>query len=93
MGKRGIRVIELDDFMCRCGSREFDRKIIEQHPVGLTCRRCGRNYSVKKRERRTRMTNLPMSFGFRSLYWDKIESSGGGIYGVSEQGYEIREEK
>jgi len=34
---------------------------------------------------------LPMSFGFRSLYWDKIETSGGSIYGVSEQGYEIRE--
>jgi len=32
-----------------------------------------------------------MSFGFRSLYWDKIESSGSAIYGVTEQGYEIRE--
>ena len=55
------------------------------------CRSCGRRYSVKKKEKRTRMTNLPMSFGFRSLYWDKIESSEGGIYGISEHGYEIRE--
>ena len=93
MGKRSIRVIELEDFMCRCGSRDFDQKIIEQNPVGLTCRRCGKKYAVKKREKRTRMTNLPMSFGFRSLYWDRIESSDGGIYGVSEQGYEIREER
>ncbi len=37
------------------------------------------------------MTNLPMSFGFRSLYWDRFETSGGSIYGISEQGYEIRE--
>jgi len=62
-----------------------------QIPVGLTCRNCGGRYSVKKKEKRTRMTNLPMSFGFRSLYWDKIESSGSAIYGVTEQGYEIRE--
>ena len=93
MGKRGIQVIELDDFMCRCGSRDFDREIKEQNPVSLTCRSCGRRYSVKKREKRIRMTNLPMSFGFRSLYWDKIEASREGIYGVSEQGYEIREER
>lgn len=93
MGKRGIRVIELEDFMCRCGSRDFETGLKEQTPVGLTCRSCGRRYSVKKREKRTRMTNLPMSFGFRSLYWDKIEASGGSIYGVSEQGYEIKEER
>ena len=93
MGKRGIQVIELDDFMCRCGSRDFDREIKKQVPTGLTCRNCGRRYSVKKLEKRARMTNLPMSFGFRSLYWDKFESFDGGIYGVSEQGYEIREER
>jgi hypothetical protein len=93
VGKRGIRVIELEDFMCRCGARDFDVEIKEQVPVGLSCRTCGRRYSVKKTEKRTRMSNLPMSFGFRSLYWDKIEASGGGLYGVREQGYEIKEEK
>jgi len=91
VGKRGIQVLELEDFMCRCGSRDFEKEIKEQVPAGLTCRSCGQRYSVKKKEKRTRITNLPMSFGFRSLYWDKIETSGGSIYGVSEQGYEIRE--
>ena len=91
MGKRGVQVIELEDFMCRCGSRDFETELKDQTPVQLTCRSCGRRYSVMKREKRTRMTNLPMSFGFRSLYWDKIEASGGAIYGVREQGYEIRE--
>ena len=91
MGRRGVQVIELEDFMCRCGGRDFDQELEEQTPVRLTCRSCGRRYSVKKKEKRTRMTNLPMSFGFRSLYWDKIESSEGGIYGISEHGYEIRE--
>jgi hypothetical protein len=91
MGKRGIRVIDLEDFMCRCGSKDFEQELEAGKPVGLTCRACGRRYSVKKREKRVRITNLPMSFGFRSMYWDKIESSRGGVYGVSEQGYEIRE--
>ena len=92
MSKRGIRVIELEDFMCRCGSRDFDTERKDQTPVGLSCRNCGRRFSVKKSEKKTRMTNLPMSFGFRSLYWDKIEASNGALFGVSEQGYEIREE-
>jgi hypothetical protein len=48
---------------------------------------------VKKKEKKFRMSNLPMSFGFRSLYWDKIEASEGGLYGISNQGYEIREER
>jgi hypothetical protein len=48
---------------------------------------------VRKQVKKTRMSNLPMSFGFRSLYWDKIEASGGALFGISEQGYEIREEK
>jgi hypothetical protein len=91
VSKRGIQVIELEDFMCRCGNRDFETMLEEQTPVGLTCRTCGQRYSVRKKEKRTRMTNLPMSFGFRSLYWDKIESSGNSIYGVTEQGYEIRE--
>ena len=93
MARRGVRVIELEDFMCRCGSRDFQTELEEQSPVGLTCKSCGRHYSVQKREKRTRMTNLPMSFGFRSLYWDKIQASKGGIFGISEQGYEIREDK
>jgi hypothetical protein len=91
VGKRGVQVIELEDFMCRCGSRNLETELEDQIPVGLTCLSCGRRYSVKKLEKRTWMTNLPMSFGFRSLYWDKIEVSGDGIYGISEQGYEIRE--
>jgi len=91
VSKRGIQVIELEDFMCRCGNRDFETTLEEQIPVGLTCRVCGQRYSVRKNEKRTRMTNMPMSFGFRSLYWNKIESSGGSIFGVTEQGYEIRE--
>jgi hypothetical protein len=91
MSKRGIRVIELEDFMCRCGSKDLEQELEAERPVGLTCRTCGRRYSVKKREKRVRVTNLPMSFGFRSMYWDKIESSRSALYGVSEQGYEIRE--
>jgi hypothetical protein len=93
VSKRGIRVIELEDFMCRCGSRDFDTETKGRDPVGLSCRSCGRRYSVRKQEKKTRMTNLPMSFGFRSLYWDKIEASGGALFGISEQGFEIREEK
>jgi hypothetical protein len=91
VGKRGIQVLELEDFMCRCGSRDFEKEIKGKAPVGLTCNSCGQRYSVKKKEKRTRVTNLPMSFGFRGLYWDKIETSDGSIYGVSEQGYEIKE--
>jgi hypothetical protein len=91
--KRGIRVIDLEDFMCRCGSTDFERISVEDKPTGLTCRGCGRRYSVKKIEKRARLTNLPMSFGFRSLYWDKIETSGGSLQGVTERGYEIREIK
>ena len=93
MRKRGIHVIDLDDFMCRCGHREFDREEQNGAATGLTCRVCKLHYSVKKKEKRIRMTNLPMSFGFRSLYWDKIETTGKGIYGISEQGYEIHEEE
>jgi hypothetical protein len=93
VGKRGIQVLELEDFMCRCGSRDFETETRDQNPTGLYCRSCGRRYSVRKRQKRTRIANLPMSFGFRSLYWDRIEATDGGIYGVSEQGYEIKEER
>jgi hypothetical protein len=91
VSKRAVVVLEIEDFMCRCGKRVFDKQLEGQTTVGLTCRTCGRRYSVKKKEKKTRMTNLPMSFGFRSLYWDKFESSRGSLYGVTEQGYEIRE--
>ena len=77
--------------MCRCGSAELEKTFKEQTPSGLTCLKCGQRYSVKKIEKRTRVTNLPMSFGFRSLYWDKIEASGDSFYGVTEAGYEISE--
>jgi hypothetical protein len=91
--QRGIRVIELDDFMCRCGSTEFHRQEEDGRPVELKCRRCGVRYTVRKLEKRTRVSNLPMSFGFRSLYWNKIESSGSSLFGITEEGYEIRERK
>jgi hypothetical protein len=32
-----------------------------------------------------------MSFGFRSLYWDRFDHSDGSQYGVAEEGWEIRE--
>ena len=77
--------------MCRCGSTAFDRKESGGVPAEMICRQCGVRYSVKKLEKRTRISNLPMSFGFRSLYWDRIETSGASIQGITEDGYEIRE--
>ena len=83
--------MDLQDFMCRCGATDFETRMEGERPVGLICRNCGGRYSVRKLEKRTRVTNLPMSFGFRSLYWNRIESSGSSIYGIAEEGYEIRE--
>jgi hypothetical protein len=77
--------------MCRCGGREFEHRLDGQTTVELLCRSCQRRYAVKKLEKRIRISNLPMSFGYRSLYWDKIEAQGGSISGVTEEGYEIRE--
>ena len=91
MRRRGIRVIELEDFMCRCGSTAFDRKGGSESPETMTCRQCGARYSVRKLEKRVRVSNLPMSFGFRSLYWNRIETSGTSIHGITEEGYEIKE--
>ncbi len=91
MRKKGIRVIDLEDFMCRCGSVDFNLKQEKNIQVLMTCKKCRRAYTAKKIEKRTYISNLPMSFGFRSLYWDKIESDGKSISGVSEEGYEIRE--
>ena len=38
-----------------------------------------------------RISNLPMSFGFRSLYWNEIEVGGDGLSGKMEEQYEITE--
>lgn len=42
-------------------------------------------------KKRTFINNLPMSFGFRSLYWDKIEPDGHSLFGITEAGYDIKE--
>jgi hypothetical protein len=91
MRRRGIRVIDLEDFMCRCGSTAFEHRQVDGQPVEMSCRNCGARYSVRKLEKRTWVSNLPMSFGFRSLYWNRIETSGAGIQGIREEGYELRE--
>ncbi len=90
MKKRGIRVFELEDFMCRCGGTDFQ---IEQQDdrTRMTCRQCRRSFQAKKIEKRTFINNLPMSFGFRSLYWDKIKPDGPSLFGITEEGYEIKE--
>ncbi len=89
--KRGIRVVELEDFICRCGMNDFDLEYREKIPIRMTCKKCSRKYKVKKYEKKTKIQNLPMSFGFRSLYWDKIEISDHSIEGILEQGYKIQE--
>jgi hypothetical protein len=91
MKKRSIRVMELDDFMCRCGECDFEVTCEDKRPVRICCRRCARSYAVKKLESRTRLSNLPMSFGFRSLYWDRFERSGEGMSGIIQEGYQITE--
>jgi hypothetical protein len=93
VGKRGVRVVELEDFLCRCGAADFQRTENQGVPVTLRCRLCGRGYEVRKLEKRSRLSGLPMSFGFRSLYWDRFDRSGGSLYGVAEEGWEIRELK
>jgi hypothetical protein len=92
VGKRGLRVLELDDFRCRCGSGDFERTEKKGVPVSLLCRSCGRSYAVRKLQKRSRLSGLPMSLGFRSLYWDRFERSAGSLYGVAEEGWEIRED-
>ena len=91
MGKRGVRVLELEDFLCRCGEADFEITESDGVPVSLRCRRCARGYSVRKLEKRSRLSGLPMSLGFRSLYWDRFDHSGGSQFGVAEEGWEIRE--
>jgi hypothetical protein len=90
MAKRGLRVLDLADFRCRCGGGDFERTEKEGVPVSLRCRSCGRSYSVRQLEKRSRLSGLPMSFGFRSLYWDRFDRSEGSLYGVAEEGWEIR---
>jgi hypothetical protein len=91
VSRRGVRVIELQDFMCRCGGTELERAERNGEVVELRCPNCGRRYAVRRLTRQTRVSNLPMSFGFRSLYWDTINVSGGSIQGVTEEGFEIRQ--
>ena len=57
MKKRSIRVMELDDFMCRCGECDFEVTCEGKRPVRICCRRCTRSYAVKKLESRTRISN------------------------------------
>jgi hypothetical protein len=91
VGKRGVRVVELEDFLCRCGTGDFERTESDGVPVSLRCRSCGRSYAVRKLQKMSRLSGLPMSFGFRSLYWERFDRSGGSLYGVAEEGWEIRE--
>ena len=57
----------------------------------MTCRRCGRRFSIRRLEKKSRLSGLPMSLGFRSLYWDRFDHSDGSQFGVAEEGWEIRE--
>jgi hypothetical protein len=93
MKKRRIRVMALEDFMCRCGATDFDIHREAEKPIRMTCNNCGRSFAVSELSKKTHISNLPMSFGFRSLYWDKFEMSEQGLVGVSEEGYEIKEIK
>ena len=83
--------MELEDFLCRCGAADFERAESDGVPVAIRCRRCERGYAVRKLEKKSRLSGLPMSFGFRSLYWDRFDRSGGSLYGMAEEGWEIRE--
>ncbi len=91
MGKRGVRILELEDFLCRCGAADFARLPSDDEPLSMRCRRCGRSYEVRRLEKKSRLSGLPMSFGFRSLYWDRFDHSSGSQFGVAEEGWEIRE--
>jgi ribosomal protein L37E len=86
-----VRVIELEDFLCRCGAADFQKTESDGIPVSMSCRRCGRGYAVRKLEKKSRLSGLPMSLGLRSLYWDRFDHSGGSQFGVTEEGWEIRE--
>ena len=83
--------MELEDFLCRCGAADFRRVPDDQEPESMTCRRCGRRFSLRRLEKKSRLSGLPMSLGFRSLYWDRFDHSDGSQFGVAEEGWEIRE--
>jgi len=83
--------MELEDFLCRCGAADFRREPYDEEPVTMTCRRCGRRFSLRRLEKKSRLSGLPMSLGFRSLYWDRFDHSDGSQFGVAEEGWEIRE--
>jgi len=91
MGRRGVRVLELEDFLCRCGAADFELRPGGEEPQTMTCRRCGRSFTVRRLQKKSRLSGLPMSFGFRSLYWDRFDRAGGSLFGVAEEGWEIRE--
>ena len=78
-------------FSAAAARRTFRKTESDDVPVSMSCRRCGRGYTVRKLEKKSRLSGLPMSFGFRSLYWDRFDHSGGSQYGVAEEGWEIRE--
>ena len=83
--------MELEDFLCRCGAADFQKTESNGEPVSMSCRRCGRGYALRKLEKKSRLSGLPMSFGFRSLHWDRFDHSGGSQFGVADEGWEIRE--
>jgi len=91
VGKRGMRVLELEDFFCRCGAADFEKTENDGVLVSMSCRRCGLHFSIRKLEKKSRLSGLPMSLGFRSLYWDRFDHSGDSQFGVAEEGWEIRE--
>jgi len=94
MRLRKIVVYDLEDFICRCGSTDLK---IPENPgpdslnFTMKCRTCGRTYRIHKKEKRMRISNLPMSFGSRSLHWKDITVDKNGLSGEVETIYEIEE--
>jgi len=91
---RKIIVYDLDDFICRCGTPGLGPvSTLEsgKNSTRLRCGNCGRIYMVQKKEKKTRISNLPMSFGSRSLHWNNITADSSGLNGIIETFYEIKE--
>jgi len=88
--KRKVIVYDMEDFICRCGSTDLET-IEDSEPATVRCNSCGRYYRIEKKEKSMRISNLPMSFGFRSLYWNEIEVEKKGLSGKLEEFYEITE--
>ncbi len=76
-------------------SHGYFKKIKESSPAKeifkLKCTSCGREYLVKKQVKKMRISNLPMSFGFRSMYWEEINVGPDGLSGKLEEYFEIEE--